>query len=45
MYIQRTTEGLDEDMAEVMKDVDFFFDGTKGTVKCGLSELADVCGV
>ena len=43
-YIQRDTEDLDEDLAQVKKDVDFFLDGTKGSQDCGLAELADILG-
>ncbi len=42
VYIQRTTEDLDEDMATVQNEVDLFIDGTSGHVSHGLGELADI---
>ena len=44
VYIQRTTEDLDEDMKQVRKEVDFFIDGTKGDEECGLAQLVDILG-
>lgn len=40
-YIQRPTEDLDEDMSVIRKEVDLFFDGTRGGDSCGLAEVAD----
>ena len=42
IYIQRSTEDLNEDMQRVRDEVDFFIDGTKGNERCGFGELADV---
>ncbi|KAE8443308.1 hypothetical protein EG329_002024 [Mollisiaceae sp. DMI_Dod_QoI] len=42
VYIQRTTEDLDEDMAAIQNEVDIFIDGTSGHVPHGLGELADI---
>lgn len=42
IYVQRRTEDLAEDMAQVRDEVDFFIDGTSDDVKCGFGELADI---
>jgi hypothetical protein len=42
VYIQRTTEDLDEDMNAIKNDVCHFIDGRDGTDRCGLSELANI---
>lgn len=42
VYIQRSTEDLDEDMSSLRKEVDFFLKGTSGSKECGLGELADI---
>jgi hypothetical protein len=39
MYIQRSTEDPDENMAMVQQEVDLFLDGEK---TCGLGQLVDV---
>jgi hypothetical protein len=44
VYIQRTTEDLDEDMDVIRHEVDLFVDGTSGGDSCGLGELADILG-
>ena len=44
-YIQRTTEDLHEKFPDVRSNVDFFLDGTGGTIECGFGELANVLGV
>jgi hypothetical protein len=44
VYIQRSTEDLDEDMTAVRSEVDLFIDGTRGDHACGLGELADILG-
>lgn len=42
IYVQRMREDVNEDMAKVRNDVDFFIDGTRGDDKCGFEELADI---
>lgn len=44
VYIQRTTEDMEEDMAKVRLEVDLFLDGTQGAKSCGLGELAELLG-
>ena len=45
VYIQRTTEDLDEDMDIIRKEVDLFIDGTSRGEDCGLGELAALLSV
>jgi hypothetical protein len=42
VYIQRTTEDLDEDTDIIRGEVDVFIDGTKGRKEGGLGDLADI---
>lgn len=44
VYVQRTTEDVDENMATVRREVDLFIDGTEGAKSGGLGELADLLG-
>lgn len=40
-YIRRDTEDPEEDMEEVEREIDYFFDGRGGGVEVGLNKLAD----
>lgn len=42
VYIQCTTEDLDENMDVIRKEVDLFLDDTDDGKACGLGELAEI---
>jgi len=44
VYVHRTTEDVDENIAKIRNEVDLFLDGTHGGTSCGLGELADILG-